>query len=66
LKNSPQNLAAFLTVERLVSTVKNLEQLSQQTKINYTVVQNSSNYEYFKVESACCKYIKLKDQGKRA
>ena len=44
-----KNLAAFLTVERMVTTVKNLEQLALQTKVNYTVVQNSSYHEYFKV-----------------
>ncbi len=44
-----QNLAAFLTVERMVGTVKSMDQLAQQSKVNYTVVQNSSFYEYFKV-----------------
>ena len=46
---SLQNLAAFLTVERMVGTVKSMDQLAQQSKVNYTVVKNSSFYEYFKV-----------------
>jgi ionotropic glutamate receptor len=42
------NLAAFLTVERMQTTVAGLEELAQQSKINYTVVENSPYYEYFK------------------
>jgi len=42
------NLAAFLTVERMQTTVQSLEELAQQSKINYTVVEESSYFEYFK------------------
>ena len=42
------NLAAFLTVERMQTTVQSLEELARQSKINYTVVANSSYMEYFK------------------
>ena len=42
------NLAAFLTVERMQTTVAGLEELAQQSKINYTVVEGSPYYEYFK------------------
>ena len=42
------NLAAFLTVERMQTTVQGLEELAQQSKINYTVVRDSPYYEYFK------------------
>jgi len=42
------NLAAFLTVERMQTTVQSLEELAQQSKINYTVVEDSPYYEYFK------------------
>lgn len=42
------NLAAFLTVERMQTTVAGLEELAQQSKINYTVVTDSPYYEYFK------------------
>lgn len=42
------NLAAFLTVERMQTTVQGLEELAQQSKINYTVVSDSAYFEYFK------------------
>ncbi|XP_037085885.1 LOW QUALITY PROTEIN: ionotropic receptor 25a-like [Pollicipes pollicipes] len=41
------NLAAFLTVERMQTTVKSLEELARQSRIEYTVVANSSILEYF-------------------
>ncbi|XP_044583719.1 uncharacterized protein LOC123264473 isoform X1 [Cotesia glomerata] len=41
------NLAAFLTVERMQVPVQSLEQLARQSKINYTVVNNSNAYQYF-------------------
>ncbi|XP_032670681.1 ionotropic receptor 25a [Odontomachus brunneus] len=41
------NLAAFLTVERMQSPVQSLEQLARQSRINYTVVANSSAHQYF-------------------
>ncbi|XP_046146027.1 ionotropic receptor 25a isoform X1 [Osmia bicornis bicornis] len=41
------NLAAFLTVERMQSPVQSLEQLARQSRINYTVLANSSVHQYF-------------------
>lgn len=41
------NLAAFLTVERMQSPVQSLDQLSRQTRINYTVVRDSDTHQYF-------------------
>ncbi|XP_012347986.1 ionotropic receptor 25a isoform X2 [Apis florea] len=41
------NLAAFLTVERMQSPVQSLEQLARQSRINYTVVANSNQHQYF-------------------
>nr|XP_003700444.1 PREDICTED: glutamate receptor ionotropic, kainate 2 [Megachile rotundata] len=41
------NLAAFLTVERMQSPVQSLEQLARQSRINYTVLANSSTHQYF-------------------
>ena len=57
------NLAAFLTVERMETQVAGLEELSQQSKINYTVVEGSSYYEYFKNQASAEKdlYEKWKD-----
>ncbi|XP_063217116.1 ionotropic receptor 25a-like [Bacillus rossius redtenbacheri] len=42
------NLAAFLTVERMESPVSSLEQLGRQSRISYTVVNNSDTHEYFR------------------
>ena len=42
------NLAAFLTVERMQTTVQSLEELARQSRINYTVVAGSPYMEYFK------------------
>jgi len=42
------NLAAFLTVERMQTTIQNLEELARQSKINYTVLKDSPYMEYFK------------------
>ena len=45
------NLAAFLTVERMQTTVQSMEELARQSKINYTVVRDSPYMEYFQVRS---------------
>ena len=50
------NLAAFLTVERMQTTVQSMEELARQSKINYTVVRDSPYMEYFKV----CIYFNLR------
>lgn len=42
------NLAAFLTVERMQSPVQSLDQLSRQSRINYTVVKDSDTHQYFR------------------
>jgi len=42
------NLAAFLTVERMQTTVQSLEELARQSRINYTTTNNSPYLEYFK------------------
>ena len=57
------NLAAFLTVERMETQVAGLEELAQQSKINYTVVEGSSYYEYFQNMASAEKnlYEKWKD-----
>lgn len=41
------NLAAFLTVERMKTPVQSLEQLARQSRINYTVVEESDTHQYF-------------------
>ena len=46
------NLAAFLTVERMQDTVRSLEELNRQSKINYTVMEDSPYLEYFEVKDS--------------
>lgn len=41
------NLAAFLTVERMQTPVGSLEELAKQSKINYSVVKESSTFQFF-------------------
>ena len=43
------NLAAFLTVERMVSPIESAEQLSRQTEIQYGAVEGGSTKEFFRV-----------------
>lgn len=43
------NLAAFLTVERMVAPIESADQLSKQTKIQYGVVDGGATQEFFKV-----------------
>jgi hypothetical protein len=42
------NLAAFLTVERMQSPIKNLEHLAGQSSVKYSVVENSTAHKFFK------------------
>jgi glutamate receptor, ionotropic, invertebrate len=41
-------ISAFLTVERMQSPVQSLDQLSRQSRINYTVVKDSDAHQYFR------------------
>lgn len=43
------NLAAFLTMDRMEATIENAEQLAQQTKIKYGVLQGGSSAAFFRV-----------------
>ena len=42
------NLAAFLTVERMVSPIESAEQLSRQTEIQYGALEGGSTKEFFR------------------
>jgi hypothetical protein len=46
------NLAAFLTVERMVSPIESAEQLSRQTEIQYGAVEAGSTKEFFKASGS--------------
>lgn len=43
------NLAAFLTVERMVSPIESAEDLSKQTEIAYGTLDSGSTKEFFRV-----------------
>lgn len=43
------NLAAFLTVERLVPPIDKVEDLAKQTEIKYGTVDSGSTKEFFRV-----------------
>lgn len=43
------NLAAFLTVERMVSPIQNADDLAKQTDIEYGTLSGGSSETFFKV-----------------
>lgn len=45
------NLAAFLTVERMVSPIESAEDLAKQTEIAYGTLDGGSTKEFFKVRT---------------
>jgi len=50
------NLAAFLTVERMVSPIESAEDLAKQTEIAYGTLDSGSTKEFFRVKN----FLKLK------
>lgn len=46
------NLAAFLTVERMVSPIESAEDLAKQTEIAYGTLDSGSTKEFFRVRYA--------------
>lgn len=47
------NLAAFLTVERMDSSVDSADDMAKQTKIEYGVVKDGATMAFFKVDKQC-------------
>lgn len=47
------NLAAFLTVERMVSPIESAEDLAKQTDIAYGTLDSGSTKEFFRVSGRC-------------
>lgn len=43
------NLAAFLTVERMVTPINSAEDLASQTDVQYGTLYHGSTYEFFRV-----------------
>lgn len=51
------NLAAFLTVERMVSPINSADDLASQTDVQYGTLLHGSTYEFFKVSTKQCKAL---------
>jgi ionotropic glutamate receptor len=49
------NLAAFLTVQRMQSSIKSVEDLSKQTDVKYGCVKSGSTENFFRVNNI--KYV---------
>jgi hypothetical protein len=45
------NLAAFLTVERMVTPIESVEDLARQTEIKYGVLRNGATHAFFEVRN---------------
>lgn len=45
------NLAAFLTVERMVTPINSADDLAKQTEVEYGTLMHSSTQEFFRVSS---------------
>lgn len=45
------NLAAFLTVERMITPIENVEDLAMQTEITYGTLESGSTMTFFRVIS---------------
>lgn len=44
------NLAAFLTVERMITPIENAEDLASQTEISYGTLESGSTMTFFRVK----------------
>lgn len=53
------NLAAFLTVERMVTPINSAEDLAQQTQVEYGTLSSGTTRDFFKVSRAARKVIKI-------
>jgi hypothetical protein len=46
------NLAAFLTVERMLTPIESADDLSKQREIQYGTLSSGSSYDFFKVNKS--------------
>lgn len=53
------NLAAFLTVERMVSPIESAEDLAKQTEIAYGTLDSGSTKEFFRVRTQSARDIEM-------
>lgn len=44
------NLAAFLTVERMVTPINSAEDLARQTQVEYGTISSGTTLDFFKVK----------------
>lgn len=51
------NLAAFLTVERMITPIENAEDLAGQTEISYGTLESGSTMTFFRVSSIMLYFI---------
>lgn len=51
------NLAAFLTVERMMSPIENAEDLAAQTEINFGTLESGSTMTFFRVIESSMNYF---------
>lgn len=51
------NLAAFLTVERMVTPITSPEDLAGQTEVQYGTLLRGSTYEFFRVSHCHCSQL---------
>jgi len=52
------NLAAFLTVERMVTPINSAEDLARQTQVEYGTISSGTTLDFFKVNYLFLKVIK--------
>jgi len=50
------NLAAFLTVNRMESTIGSAEDLAKQFKVKYGTMEGGSTAGFFKASARSCRY----------
>lgn len=46
------NLAAFLTVERMVTPINSAEDLARQTQVEYGTLNSGTTLDFFKVKTS--------------
>ena len=46
------NLAAFLTVERMVTPINSAEDLARQTQVEYGTISSGTTLDFFKVHAS--------------
>ena len=51
------NLAAFLTVERMVTPINSAEDLARQTQVEYGTISSGTTLDFFKVHTSSLCFI---------